>query len=63
MNIQAAQGRVCALTFKKEMRGFEKMEDGPKRDKVRNGRQIQSKCIVYTRETLKVINVYILKKK
>lgn len=29
------------------------MEDGPRRDKDRNGRQIQSKGIVYTRETPK----------
>lgn len=38
------------------MRGFERMEDGPRRDKDRNGRQIQSKGIVYTRETPKIIN-------
>lgn len=38
MSIQAAQGPVRVLTFKKEMRGFERMKDGPRKDKDRDGR-------------------------
>lgn len=40
MSIQAAQGPVCVLTFKKEMRGFERMKDGPRKDKDWDGREI-----------------------